>query len=145
MRAPASTTANLAEGHVAVAGVPYDMSTTSRIGARFAPRAYRETSNYYAPHMESRDSGAVEINSRERVRPERVRESLKDLGDFEVYTIEWEKNQASLRESMYQVARTGALPVIMGGDHYITFPLGAGLQGRGAGAGRFEDRLHPVL
>ncbi len=128
VRAPASTTADLEEGHVAVAGVPYDMSTTSRIGARFGPGAYRETSNYYAPHMESRDSGAVEINSRERVSPERVRESLRDLGDFTVYAIEWDKNRASLRESMYQIARTGALPVIMGGDHFITFPLMQGFK-----------------
>ncbi len=148
VRASVATRDDLEEGMVAVAGVPYDMSTSSRIGARFGPRAYRETSNYYAPHLEGRGSGAVEINSREKVTPRLVREKLRDLGDLTVYAIEWEKNQASLRESMYQIARTKALPVIMGGDHFITYPLVQGfkdavLEGGGSKVGyiQFSSQL----
>ena len=120
---------DLTEGMVAVTGAPFDLSTTARIGARFGPRAYRETSAYYARHAEGLEwSGAVHIDSKERVVPNLVRKRLKDIGDIEVYPQEWDKTQASLREATYQISRRGALPVILGGDHFVTYPLVQGFK-----------------
>ena len=148
VRASTARVEDLKPGMVAVAGVPYDMSTTGRIGARFGPRAYRETSNYYARHVEGQGSGGLEIDSRERVVPELVREKLRDMGDLSIYPIEWDKTQASLRESMYQIARRGALPVMLGGDHFITYPLVQGFKdavmergGRKIGYIQFSSQL----
>ena len=67
---------------VAVAGVSYDLSTTGRIGARFAPRAYRETSQYYASAFAQDEM--VEIITGDRMRRAR-RLRLLDLGDLTVY------------------------------------------------------------
>ena len=119
---------DLREGQIAVAGVAYDSSTTSRIGARFGPRAYRETSNYYAGHLEGPAAGFREINTGERVNPELVRNTLRDVGDLMVYPVEWDKTLASLRESMYQMARRRVLPIVLGGDHFITYPMVQGFK-----------------
>ena len=120
LRAPQGGLEDLTEGMIAVAGVSYDLSCTSRIGARFAPRAIRQESDYYGGYFSGGD--LVEITTGQRMRsPKTVK--VIDLGDLNVYPVEWDKTAAALRESMHQIARTGALPIILGGDHFITYPL----------------------
>ena len=51
-----------------------------------------------------------------------------DLGDLSIYPVEWDRSEITLRDSMYQIARTGALPIILGGDHFITYPLVEGFK-----------------
>ena len=127
LKAPPALPEELREGMIAVAGAPFDLSTTGRIGARFAPRAYRQTSTYYQRHLEG--TGVyLEVDERGDIRPEVARGKIRDVGDIAVYPQDWDKTQASLRESMYQIARTGALPVIWGGDHFITYPLVQGFK-----------------
>ena len=55
LRAPQGGPEDLKEGMMAVAGVPYDLSCTSRIGARFAPRAIRQESDYYGGYFSGGD------------------------------------------------------------------------------------------
>ena len=101
MRAPVGRLEDLKEGMVAVAGVAYDLSTTSRIGARYGPTTIRETSGYY-PYTGDR---------------------LVDLGNLSISHLDWPKTSSDLRRQMYEIARLGATPVILGGDHFITYPL----------------------
>ena len=120
LRAPQGGIEDLKEGMIAVAGVTYDLSCTSRIGARFAPRAIREESSYYRGYLNRGD--LVEITTGQRMRsPETVK--VIDVGDLAVYPVQWDKTAAALRDSMHRIARTGALPIILGGDHFITYPL----------------------
>ena len=124
MKTPEGDLENLNEETVGIAGVTYDLSCTSRIGSRFAPRAIRETSSYYG-YFEGGD--VVEITTGQRMKsPQEAK--VFDLGDLNVYPIDWDKTEASLRESMYKIARTGALPIIVGGDHFITYPLVEGFK-----------------
>ena len=127
MKAPPALPEELREGMVAVAGAPFDLSATGRIGSRFAPRAYRQTSTYYQRHLEG-TGGYLEVDEKGDIRPEVASGKIRDAGDIAVYPQEWDKTQASLRESMYQIARRGALPVILGGDHFITYPLVQGFK-----------------
>ena len=121
LRAPNGSLEDLKEGMVAVAGVTYDLSTTSKIGARFAPRAIRMESGYNAAPF-SQDGDSVDIASGQRMKsPDSVQ--IIDLGDLTVFPVQWEKTAESLRGSMRQIAGTGALPVILGGDHFISYPL----------------------
>ena len=101
MRAPVGRLEDLKEGMVAVAGVTYDLSSTARLGARFAPITIRETSGYYTY------SG----------------NKIVDLGNLSVSHLDWPKTASELRRQMYQIARLGVTPVILGGDHFITYPL----------------------
>ena len=115
MKAPEAQIEDLQDGMVAVAGVSYDISCTSRIGARYAPQAIREA-------YRRRGSATVVINTGERMGGHDGTRVV-DLGDLNVYPVDWDKTQQSLRESMRQIAETGALPIILGGDHFITHPL----------------------
>ena len=121
LRAPQGRIEDLKEGMVAVAGVVYDLSSTSKIGARFAPRAIRMESGYSAGAF-NQNGDVVEVTSGQRMKaPDAVK--IIDLGDLQVFPVQWEKTADSLRESMRGIALTGALPVILGGDHFITYPL----------------------
>ena len=124
MRARQGDVEDLEEGLVAIAGVSYDISCTSRVGARFAPRAIRVASSAW--HSAPGDS--IAINTAQRMKnPGRDKLKIIDVGDLNVYPVDWDKTHASLRDSMSQIARTGAFPVILGGDHFISYPLVQGL------------------
>ena len=132
LRAPQGDLEDLKKGMIAIAGVSYDHSCTSRFGARFAPRAIREESVYYRGYL---NRGAlVEITTGQRMRaPETVK--VIDLGDLTGYPVDWDRTAAALRDSMHQIARTGALPIILGGDHFITYPLVEGFADAVIGGG----------
>ena len=126
LRARRGTLDDLSQGMVAVAGVPYDFSTTSRLGSRFAPHACRKASLIYQSYEQG--GATVDINTREILSSELVREKLRDMGDITVFSIEWEKTEVSLRQHMYEIVRRGASPVIIGGDHFITYSLVSGFK-----------------
>jgi agmatinase len=53
---------------------------------------------------------------------------LVDLGDLRIYPLEIAKTCATLRAMMSGIIQRGAFPVMLGGDHYITYPLLQGLK-----------------
>ena len=126
-RAPHGNLDDLEKGMVAVAGVPYDFSSTGRLGAKFAPWRIRETSNAQGTASMAFD-GTIDIDTRKRVDGALLKAKLRDLGDIAVYPIQWEQSEETLRESIYQIAIRGALPVILGGDHFITYSLVQGFK-----------------
>ena len=121
LRAPQGSLEDLSEGMVAVAGVTYDLSSTSKIGARFAPRSIRLESGYNAAPF-SAQGDIVEVTTGQRMKAPDVLKII-DLGDFIVFPVEWDKMAESLRGTMHRIAGTGALPIILGGDHFISYPL----------------------
>ena len=150
MRAPSGNIEDLGEGMVAVAGVCYDLSCTSTIGARYAPRAIRASSSYYGGTYyadETYQGEMVEITTGQKMKiPQEGK--IVDVGDFSVFAVDWEQTAESVRRSMCQITRTGALPVVFGGDHFITCPLVEGFrdaitESRGGKIGyiQFSSRL----
>lgn len=98
------------EYDVAFVGVPLDTGTTYRSGTRFGPQAMRRISALLTPyHFES----GVDL-----------RESLRmvDVGDVFVIPANIEKSFAQIRKAVSHVAKSGAFPVMMGGDHSIGYP-----------------------
>ena len=89
----------------------------------------------------------VEIITGDRMRrSQRLR--ILDLGDLTVYPLDWPATEAALREAMGEIARRGALPIILGGDHLITAPLVQGFAeavrertGRPIGYVQFSSQL----
>lgn len=123
MGLPEGDLEHLKEGMVAVAGVSYDLSCTSRIGSRFGPRTYRDTSQYYTNAFQIDD--LVEVTTGDGLKKSQ-RTNMIDIGDLNVFPLDWPRSEAILRESMCKIASTGAIPVILGGDHFITYPLALG-------------------
>jgi len=96
-----------------VVGAPFDGGTSHRPGARFGPQAIRTTD--YLPHDGSRPHLALRVDPLQELR-------VLDAGDVEMPPGEIERSLAALRSAVSAVARAGALPVVLGGDHSIALP-----------------------
>jgi agmatinase len=127
IRAPIGDIEDLQEGMVAVAGVPFDLAGTGRAGARIGPRVIREASLRYSM-MVALDSVDPNTQVRLHVPDGDLRGKVLDLGDTNSYPVDWHKMEMHLRRSMYEVARRGALPIFLGGDHLISYPLVLGFR-----------------
>ena len=52
----------------------------------------------------------------------REKHDVVDLGDFNVYPTDLMKTTDSVIAGMTEVTKRGALPIVLGGDHYVTYP-----------------------
>jgi agmatinase len=107
-------------------GAPFDGGTTHRPGTRFGPQAIRATD--YLPHDASRPHLALGVDPLQELR-------VADIGDVSMPSGYLEESIKRLEEVVRAVAATGAIPVILGGDHTITFPDATGVA-RHVGWGR---------
>lgn len=109
MRLPARDTA---EGlDVAFLGVPFDIGTSNRSGARFGPRAIRAESCLLRPyHMATR---AAPFDSL----------TVADVGDVPLNTFNAPACVPIIRDFVAGVVAAGAIPISIGGDHTITHPI----------------------
>ncbi len=111
---------------VAIFGVPWDEGIGYRPGARFGPRSLREYSTRFAFHERgTQKRGFWTIENRKRYL-EKV--NLVDCGDQDVLYLDVERTFSAITDSMRKILSTKALPVILGGDHSITFPVVRGFQ-----------------
>src|SRR5215469_10108810 len=101
---------------VLIIGAPFDGGTSYRAGARFGPQAIRFTD--YLPHDASRPHLALGVDPL-----------------VEMPSGETERSLRTLEEAVLAACEGGALPVILGGDHTITFPDATGVA-RHVGWGR---------
>jgi agmatinase len=95
---------------VAIVGAPFDVSTTNRPGARFGPRAIRAAA--YEPGTYHMDLGLEIFDWLEVV----------DFGDARCPHGQTEVSHANIRERVHAVASRGIVPIVLGGDHSITWP-----------------------
>jgi agmatinase len=94
----------------AVVGAPFDVSTTFRPGARFGPRALRALA--YNPGTYHLDLG-VEIFQWI---------DLIDAGDADCPHGQTERSHRNIEAKVASVVERGMVPVVIGGDHSITWP-----------------------
>ena len=116
-----------ADADVVIIGAPFDGGTSHRPGARFGPSVIRGTD--YLPHDGSRPHMAMRVDA---LSEELV---VLDAGDLEVYSGEVQRSCAAIEEAVGFVATHGAIPLILGGDHTITWPDVTGVSHH-HGAGR---------
>lgn len=111
------------EGMAVVAGVPIDMGIVlARPGTRYGPKAIRESSNLYRGFSEvAIEKTVVNIDTKVAWRL-KEHPNVADIGDFTIYPQDIMETGASITEGVYEIAKRGALPVVLGGDHYITYP-----------------------
>jgi agmatinase len=111
---------------VVVVGAPFDGGTSHRPGARFGPSAIRTTD--YLAHDGSRPSLALRADGLRDLR-------VLDAGDVEMFSGDAARSCRDLEAAVEKVARSGAVPVVLGGDHTITWPDVTGVA-RAIGWGR---------
>lgn len=99
---------------VAIVGAPFDDAVTHRPGARFGPRAIRQAS-YHAGDLNSLQLGIQPFDWLDVV----------DAGDAPVAPMDIARSHAVIHRKVAEVAASGAIPIVLGGDHSITFPSAA--------------------
>jgi agmatinase len=103
---------------IAIIGAPFDGGTSHRAGTRFGPQAIRGTD--YLPHDGSRPHLALGVDPLQELR-------VADLGDVVMLPGEIDQSLRRLEAVVQAVSASGAIPVILGGDHTITFPDATGV------------------
>ncbi|HBC55008.1 MAG TPA: agmatinase [Alphaproteobacteria bacterium] len=99
----------------AVIGVPFDGGTTYRPGTRFGPQGMRKISALYTPY-----NYELGVDLREQM-------SLCDAGDVFTIPANIEKTFDQISRAVSHIFSSGALPIIMGGDHSIGFATVRGI------------------
>lgn len=115
-----------AEADVVIVGAPFDGGASYRGGARFGPSAIRTAD--YLPHDASRPSLALRSDAL-------VDLTVLDAGDVEMFAGDVARSCRDLEAVVATVASTGAMPLVLGGDHTVTWPNATGVA-RAHGWGR---------
>jgi agmatinase len=110
--------ASYAGADVVILGAPFDGGTSHRAGTRFGPRAIRQTC--YLPHDGSRPSLAMRVDGLQDL-------LVYDAGDVEMFSGDAARSVRDLQEAVHAVTASGAIPLVLGGDHTIAWPDAAGV------------------
>jgi agmatinase len=110
-RADLSDPSTLEGADVVIVGAPFDGGTSARPGARFGPQAIRATD--YLAADGSRPHLALRVDALQDLR-------VVDVGDVEMFSGDIEAALTALTDAVHVVARSGAVPFVLGGDHSIT-------------------------
>lgn len=129
LRAPRATADDLSPGDIGVLGVGHELTKLSRPGVAYGPRAIRDATQMVA-WMGERYSRDPEGTAYVDIVDERAyrfkRRGIYDLGDVPVGP-DLDINRARIREAVGAIAKAGAMPMVLGGDHYLTHPATQGV------------------
>ncbi len=118
MRAPHCPDLGSLDADMAILGVPFDEGSPFAPGSRFAPRVIREHS------LRLGTSGLYDIeNDKSYLGDLLARGRLADAGDVDVLPSRADLTMANLTRDVGTIIGRGAMPVVIGGDHTITFPI----------------------
>lgn len=107
--------ADVGKYDAAIMGVPFDGGTTYRPGTRFGPQGMRKISALYTPY-----NYEIGVDLREQM-------SMCDTGDVFTIPANIEKTFDQISLAMEHVFKSGAMPIVLGGDHSIGFPTVRGI------------------
>lgn len=99
---------------IAVGGAPWEGTATGRTGTQLGPRAIRECD--YLGGYQGRHHLDVRVSPFEHLK-------VADYGDAEVFIGNTEGSYESIRSFTSEILDGGAIPIILGGDHGITWPV----------------------
>ena len=101
---------------VCFVGVPFDIGTSNRGGARFGPRQIRTESCLIRPYnMATR---AAPFDSLQ----------VADIGDIAINTFNLQKSITIIEEAYDEILAADCKPLTLGGDHTISLPILRALQ-----------------
>lgn len=91
-------------------GIPMDIGCSNRSGTRYGPQALRQESRLLKT---VNITGAAPFESF----------NVADIGDVPINTFNLPKCMDIITEYYQRVVKTGCLPLTMGGDHTLAYPL----------------------
>lgn len=108
---PDEASLRAARANAAIVGAPFDEGTSNRPGARFGPRAIR-SAYYVTGRLWSIQTRASVFDAVRCV----------DAGDAPVVPSRPDRAHRVIRQKVQEVASTGTIPIVLGGDHSISYP-----------------------
>jgi len=105
---------DLTKADIAVLGVPYDLGTTNRSGARSGPRAIREQSSLVGEYEWGVWPWEYHLSDRHK---------MVDYGDICDFTAYPERMTAELERTAGEIISQETALLSLGGDHFISLPL----------------------
>lgn len=106
---------DVGDAEVAIFGAPLDAGTTYRPGTRFGPQGIRRATNLFGTY-----SYELGVDLREQL-------NLVDVGDVCTIPANIEKSFDQISKAIGHVFSSGAMPVVLGGDHSIGYPTIRGI------------------
>ena len=116
------------DADIAVFGVPHDEGSPFLAGSRMGPRSIREQSlRFGAP------GSIYDPETRNQYLAEELGQGLiADVGDVDVWPTEVRTTFKNATDMTRKILSKGAFPVMLGGDHGVTYPVVRG----------FDEPLH---
>lgn len=99
-------------------GVPLDIGTSNRSGARHGPRQIRAESCMLRPYNMA--TGAAPFDSLQ----------VADIGDVAINTFNLPASVGLIEQAFAAILATGCIPLALGGDHTLTYPILRAMHGR---------------
>lgn len=109
MRLPAQPDASGLDA--AFVGVPMDIGTSNRPGARLGPRQIRDESRMLRPYNIA--TGAAPFDALQ----------VADVGDVPINTFDLKKSVEIIHRHYASLIANGCRPLTLGGDHTLTLPV----------------------
>ncbi|HXY72059.1 MAG TPA: arginase family protein [Actinomycetota bacterium] len=120
LRAPVVTDLERVDADVVVVGAPFDEGSPFAPGSRFGPRSIREHSVRFV----TGEPGYYDPASRRRFLVREMRDRrIVDAGDADVLPTNPAGTFRNITETVRAVLRQGAMPLVLGGDHSVTYPV----------------------
>jgi agmatinase len=108
------------DADVAILGAPTDEGSPFMAGSRFGPRAIREHSLRFVTDP----PGYFDVQERRRyLQREMGEKRIADVGDADILPTNPADTFVNITDATRAILAAGALPVVLGGDHAITFPV----------------------
>jgi len=123
LRSPIVQDLSTLDADLAVIGVPSDEGSPWYPGARMAPRQMREMSVRYAGYGKMQQRGGYyDIETDRRfLEYEMTNGRIADCGDVDIIYTNPEATYRNITRSVGQILEAGAVPLVMGGDHAVTY------------------------
>jgi len=98
--------------------VPFDGAVSRQPGARFGPAAIREASAWYA-YLGGYKGGVLNVETGQTVDYGDI--EIRDCGDVPTVPTSIERTRPQIEAAVELVAEQ-TFPLVLGGDHYVTYP-----------------------
>lgn len=112
---------------MAFLGIPFDLGTGFRSGTRWGPKAIRDMSVRFSALSAPGAAGFYDL----RTGRDRATCTFVDCGDVDIVPLLWERDFDLITTAVEAILERGALPVLAGGDHAVTFPIMRAFRDRG--------------
>lgn len=113
-----------------ILGVPWDGGASlGRPGARYAPGKVREALSWIVNRIQDNQLAAIEKQTIVDLKDV----CIKDFGDIDIVYHDYKQTFDTITNKAKDILSQGFIPLVIGGDHSISFPLIRGLQSQTSG------------